>query len=68
MLKQKEYRKTYDAAEDAKRFLIFKKNWEETLEHNEKYAKGEIYYPNWSSSTFDETEEEYKERLSRPYN
>lgn len=63
---QKDRQLNYSSEEDKLRFAIFKLNYEEILEHNEKYARGVIYYPRYSDYTLDETPEEALERIKRP--
>ena len=43
-----------------------RKNWEDSLAHNEKYALGEIYYPITSWTIWHETEAETAERYKKP--
>lgn len=63
---QKDRQLNYSSEEDKLRFAIFMLNYEEILEHNEKYARGVIYYPRYSDYTLDETPEEALERIKRP--
>ncbi|XP_072399419.1 digestive cysteine proteinase 3-like [Diabrotica undecimpunctata] len=39
---KKDYNRSYDAEEDAKRFEVFKKNYDRIIEHNKKYEAGEV--------------------------
>lgn len=63
---QEKFGKSYTSEENTKRYIIFKTKWEENVQHNEKYARGDIYYPIWADPSFDETEEELQERIRRP--
>lgn len=58
------FRLNYTGDADVMRFRIFKRNWEEIIAHNERYARGEVYYPKWTDVLMAETEEEriYRER------
>lgn len=63
---QKKWKLSYTGDEEALRFSIFKPRWEEIIAHNERYAKGQIYYPMYAEYTLAETPEEEEERRKRP--
>lgn len=60
------FKLSFSSEEDAMRFQIYKKRWEEILEHNERYARGEIYYPIYTRPLLHETEAETIEREKKP--
>lgn len=60
------FKPDFPPEEDAMRYQIFKKRWEETLAHNERYARGEIYYPIYTRPLLHETEAEAIERSKQP--
>lgn len=60
------FHKSYTAEQDAMRFKIFKPKYEELLAHNEKYARGEIYYPDYTIYNLDQTEQEKEYDMGRP--
>lgn len=41
---QAEHNKQYEAAEDKERFEIFKNNLKHIIDHNEKFATGEVTF------------------------
>lgn len=63
---QQLFRLNFLPQEDAMRFQIYKKKYEETFEHNERYARGEIYYPIYTRPLMHETEAEEVERSKQP--
>lgn len=50
------------------RLELFRKHWDRVLAHNERYAKGEVYYPQWIDAFWQETEEERIAREKLPLN
>lgn len=41
---QSDHNKSYEPEEDAERFVIFEANLKRIIEHNEKFAKGEVTF------------------------
>lgn len=55
-----EHKKNYEPEEDTKRFEIFKTNLQRIVEHNDKYAKGEVTYSMGINQFTDKTSEEFR--------